>query len=127
MSDPWLEIDWDQTFSLYRRFVIPSQAPLGRLIWDCMLVTMQSSVVTNRSRLTQRLGREVYFPQQVHGIEVICVDQESPVIAADAVVTDRSCTVNWHFDSGLSSRFVCKSRSDRCGPCRLARTRRWGP
>ena len=125
MSDPWLEIDCGPNVPL-RRSVIPSLAPMGRLIWDCMLVTAWVPSLPTEPVLAQRFGREVYFPEQVHGIEVVCVDQESPVITADAAVTDQlHCPIGIITADCLPS-FVCKPRSDWCCPCRLARARGWG-
>ena len=88
MSDPWLEIDCGPNVLALQTICHPEPSPFGSFNLD-VLVTMRVLLSPIESRLTQRFGREVYFPQQVHGIEVICVDQESPVIAADAVVTDQ--------------------------------------
>lgn len=88
MSDPWLEIDCGPNVLALQTICRPKPGPYGSFNLGLHVGDDPGSVLTNRARLAQRLGRDVYFPEQVHGIDVICVDLESPVIAADAVVTD---------------------------------------
>ncbi|MEC8126119.1 MAG: peptidoglycan editing factor PgeF [Pseudomonadota bacterium] len=89
MSDPWLEIDCGPNVLALQTICHPEPGPYGSFNLGLHVGDGVASVVTNRARLAQRFGREVYFPEQVHGIEVVCVDQESPVITADAAVTDQ--------------------------------------
>ena len=89
MSDPWLEIDCGPNVLALQTICHPEPSPYGSFNLGLHVGDDAGSVVTNRSRLAQRLGCEVYFPEQIHGINVICVDQGSPVIAADAVVTNQ--------------------------------------
>ena len=89
MSDPWLEIDCGPNVLALQTICHPVPGPYGSFNLGLHVGDDAASVITNRSRLAQRLGREVYFPKQIHGIDVIRVDQESSVIAADAVVTDQ--------------------------------------
>ncbi len=89
MSDPWLEIDFGPNVQAIQTICRSEPGPYGSFNLGLHVGDDMGSVVTNRARLAQRFGREVYFPEQVHGFDVICVDQESLVVAADAVVTDQ--------------------------------------
>ena len=89
MSDPWLEIDCGPRVVALQTTCDPEPAPYGSFNLGLHVGDDVGAVVKNRVRLASYFGEEVYFPEQIHGINVVRVDQNSPVIAADAVVTDQ--------------------------------------
>ena len=89
MSDPWLEIDCGPRVVALQTTCDPEPAPYGSFNLGLHVGDDVGAVVKNRVRLASYFGEEVYFPEQIHGINVVRVDRNSPIIAADAVVTDQ--------------------------------------
>jgi YfiH family protein len=89
MSDPWFEIECGPKVLALQTICDPEPVPYGSFNLGLHVGDDASSVIENRARLAGRFGREVYFPEQVHGTNVVHADIGAPVIAADAVVTDR--------------------------------------
>jgi YfiH family protein len=87
MSDPWIEIECGPQVLALQTTCDPEPLPYGSFNLGLHVGDDERSVVQNRAHLAARFGREVYFPEQVHGTNVVHVDADSPVIAADAVVT----------------------------------------
>ena len=89
MSDPWFEIDCGPRVVALQTTCDPEPAPYGSFNLGLHVGDDEGAVVKNRVHLASYFGEEVYFPEQIHGINVVRVDRNSPVIAADAVVTDQ--------------------------------------
>jgi YfiH family protein len=89
MSDPWIEIECGPKVLALQTICDPEPLPYGSFNLGLHVGDDERSVVQNRVHLAACFGREVYFPEQVHGVNVIHVGADSPVITADAVVTDQ--------------------------------------
>ena len=103
MSDPWLEIDCGPRVVALQTTCDPDPAPYGSFNLGLHVGDDVGAVVKNRAHLASYFGEEVYFPEQIHGINVVRVDRDSPVIAADAVVTPTKPTllVCWYLSEVL--------------------------
>ena len=88
MSDPWFEIECGPKVLALQTTCDPEPLPYGSFNLGLHVGDDEVSVTKNRARLSSRFGREVYFPEQVHGTRVIHVHRDSPMASADAVVTD---------------------------------------
>ena len=88
MSDPWIEIACGSNVLALQTTCGPEPKPYGSFNLGLHVGDDESAVMNNRSHLADRFGREVYFPNQVHGIDVIRVQKGSAVVSADAVVTE---------------------------------------
>jgi YfiH family protein len=89
MSDPWIEIEYGPKVLALQTTCDPDPLPYGSFNLGLHVGDDERSVVQNRAHLAACFGREVYFPEQVHGVNVVHVGADSPVITADAVVTDQ--------------------------------------
>lgn len=89
MSDPWFEIDCGPKVMALQTTCDPEPAPYGSFNLGLHVGDNEASVVRNHEHLAGRFGCGVYFPEQVHGINVVHVNRESSVMSADAVVTDQ--------------------------------------
>ena len=89
MSDPWFEIDFGPTVVALQTICDPEPAPYGSFNLSLHVGDDKASVAKNREHLAGRFGCGVYFPKQVHGVDVVHVNRESSVTSADAVVTDQ--------------------------------------
>lgn len=88
MSDPWFEIECGPKVLALQTTCDPEPLPYGSFNLGLHVGDDAVAVTKNRARLSSRFGRDVYFPEQVHGTRVIHVHRDSPVASADAVVTD---------------------------------------
>lgn len=88
MSDPWFEIEFGPKVLALQTICDPEPLPYGSFNLGLHVGDDEASVSENRARLASRFGREIYFPEQVHGTHLVHVHRGSPVAPADAVVTD---------------------------------------
>ncbi len=88
MSDPWFEIECGPNVLALQTTCDPEPLPYGSFNLGLHVGDDAVAVTRNRARLASRFGRDVYFPEQVHGTRVIHVHRDSTVASADAVVTD---------------------------------------
>jgi len=89
MSDAWFEIDCGPVVLALQTTCYPEPAPYGSFNLGWHVGDDKDCVAKNHERLASRFGCGVYFPEQVHGINVVRVNRESSVISGDAVVTDQ--------------------------------------
>ena len=89
MSDAWFEIDCGPTVLALQTTCDPEPAPYGSFNLGLHVGDDMYFVAKNHKYLASRFGCDVYFPQQVHGINVVQVNRESSATFADAVVTDQ--------------------------------------
>ncbi|MBU25227.1 MAG: hypothetical protein CMD99_04275 [Gammaproteobacteria bacterium] len=88
MSDPWFEVHLGASVLALQTTCEQTPLPYGSFNLGLHVGDDEIAVVDNRQHLTTRFGSEVYFPEQVHGIKVVRVTQESEIVMADAVVTN---------------------------------------
>jgi len=87
MSDPWFAVDIHPTVVALQTTRVPQPSPYGSFNLGFNVGDDAASVAANRNRLASHFGRSVYFPEQVHGVDVLRVDADTDVQVADAVVT----------------------------------------
>jgi len=87
MSDPWFAIDINPTVVALQTTCVSQPSPYGSFNLSFHVGDDAASVARNRNRLASHLGRPVYFPEQVHGVDVLRVGAGTDVQVADAVVT----------------------------------------
>jgi len=87
MPDPWFAIDINPTVMAVQTTCVSQPSPYGSFNLGFHVGDDASSVADNRDRLATHLGRPVYFPEQVHGVDVLRVAADTDVQVADAVVT----------------------------------------
>lgn len=87
MSDPWFAIDINSTVVALQTTCVSEPSPYGSFNLGFHVGDDAASVSDNRERLASHLGHPVYFPEQVHGGDVLRVDADTDVQVADAVVT----------------------------------------
>jgi YfiH family protein len=87
MSDPWFAIDINPTAVALQTTCVSQPSPYGSFNLGLHVGDDAAFVAENRDRLAGHLGHPVYFPEQVHGSDVLRVDADTDVQVADAVVT----------------------------------------
>jgi YfiH family protein len=87
MSDPWFAVDIHPTVVALQTTRVSRPLPYGSFNLGFHVGDDAVSVAANRDCLASHLGRPVYFPEQVHGVDVLRVGADTDVQVADAVVT----------------------------------------
>ena len=87
MSDPWFAIDIKPTVVALQTTCVSQPPPYGSFNLSFQVGDDVTSVADNRNQLASHLGHPVYFPEQVHGVDVLRVDAGTDIQVADAVVT----------------------------------------
>src|SRR5210317_2364592 len=87
MSDPWFVVDIHPTVVALQTTCVSRPSPYGSFNLGFHVGDDAATVADNRDRLASHLGCPVYFPEQVHGVDVLRVDANTDGQVADAVVT----------------------------------------